>query len=203
MSCQIPVLSWSSSPSIHSISSTTMPPLKKTTKVVKPAIKNGEAIAICPLKKARVTFASSREELVKILGKLFPNWCNRFLIYIYIDAEHSLSPSQEDNAETDEQELGAYDFAFHIFFVSNHVIVEHLQVSWHSSVYGFFEAKVSIGYNEGQKFHFFKCASKNCKGKGQKVFGTTWTQRIALQCPISRIMHLDALSRSGRVRIQK
>ena len=73
------------------------------------------------------------------------------------------------------------------------MIVEHLQVSWHSSVYGFFEAKVSIGYNEGQKFHFFKCASKNCKGKGQKVFGTTWTQRIALQCPISRIMHLDAL----------
>ena len=46
------------------------------------------------------------------------------------------------------------------------MIVEHLQVSWRSSVYRFFKAKVSIGYNEG--FHFFKCASKNCKGKGHK-----------------------------------
>ena len=61
-----------------------------------------------------------------------------------------------------------YDFDFHIFFVSNHVIVEHLQVSWCSSIYRFFKAKVSIQYDEGRKFHFFKCASKNCKGKGHK-----------------------------------
>ena len=41
-------------------------------------------------------------------------------------------------------------------------------VGWRSSIYGFFKAKVSIGYDEGQKFHFFKCAFKNCKGKGHK-----------------------------------
>jgi len=48
------------------------------------------------------------------------------------------------------------------------VIVEHLQVNWHSAVYGFFQAKVSVGYDEGRKYHFFKCASRRCKGKGQK-----------------------------------
>ena len=26
----------------------------------------------------------------------------------------------------------------------------------------------SIGYDKGRKFHFFRCASKNCKGKGHK-----------------------------------
>ena len=61
-----------------------------------------------------------------------------------------------------------YNFSFHTFFVSNYVIVENLQVSWHSLVYRLFQAKVSIGYDEGRKFHFFKCASKNCKGKVQK-----------------------------------
>jgi hypothetical protein len=48
------------------------------------------------------------------------------------------------------------------------VIVERLQVGWRSPVYGFFQAKVSVGYDEGRKYHFFKCASKKCKGKGQK-----------------------------------
>ena len=70
---------------------------------------------------------------------------NKFL-FLFIDAECSLSPSQEDNAETDEQELGVYNFSFHTFFVSNYVIVENLQVSWHSLVYRLFQAKVSIGY---------------------------------------------------------
>ena len=48
------------------------------------------------------------------------------------------------------------------------MIVECLQVSWRSSIYGFFEAKVSIGYDEGRKFHFFKCAAKNCRERGHK-----------------------------------
>ena len=86
-----------------------------------------------------------------------------------------------------------YDFDFHIFFVSNHVIVECLQVSWHSSVYGFFEAKVSIGYDEGQKFHFLSVLPRTARERVIKVFGTTWTQRIMPQHPISRVMHLDAL----------
>jgi len=49
-----------------------------------------------------------------------------------------------------------------------HVIVECLQTNWHSAVYGFFQAKVSVGHDEGHKYHFFKCASVKCKGKGQK-----------------------------------
>jgi hypothetical protein len=48
------------------------------------------------------------------------------------------------------------------------VIVEHLQVGWRSPVYAFFHAEVSVGYDEGRKYHFFKCASGKCKGKGQK-----------------------------------
>ena len=49
-----------------------------------------------------------------------------------------------------------------------HVIVERLQANWHSAIYGFFQENVSVGYDEGCKYHFFKCASRNCKGKGQK-----------------------------------
>ena len=66
-------------------------------------------------------------------------------------------------------------------------------VGWRSSVYGFFKAKVSIGYDEGQKFHFFKCASKNCKGKGHKGVRRYLDLKDRLQCPISRVVHLDAL----------
>ena len=32
----------------------------------------------------------------------------------------------------------------------------------------FVQAKVSVGHDEGRKYHFFKCASVKCKGKGQK-----------------------------------
>ena len=35
-------------------------------------------------------------------------------------------------------------------------------------MYAFFQAEVSVGYGEGCKYHFFKCASGKCKGKGQK-----------------------------------
>ena len=48
------------------------------------------------------------------------------------------------------------------------MIVERLQVGWRSPVYAFFQAEVSVGYDEGRKYHFFKCASVKCKGKGQK-----------------------------------
>ena len=46
--------------------------------------------------------------------------------------------------------------------------VERLQVGWRSPIYGFFKANVSVGYDEGRKFHFFKCAAQYCKGKGHK-----------------------------------
>jgi hypothetical protein len=49
-----------------------------------------------------------------------------------------------------------------------HAIAERLQKNWRSAVYGFFEAKVVIGYDEGRKYHFFKCAAKKCKSKGHK-----------------------------------
>lgn len=45
-------------------------------------------------------------------------------------------------------------------------IVERLKKTWRSPVYGFFKNKVDIGYEEGRKYHFFKCATKRCKGKG-------------------------------------
>ena len=48
------------------------------------------------------------------------------------------------------------------------MIVERLQANWRSAVYGFFQAKVSVGYDEGRKYHFFKCAARKCKGKGQR-----------------------------------
>ena len=48
------------------------------------------------------------------------------------------------------------------------MIVECLQGGWRSPVYTFFQAEVSVGYDEGRKYHFFKCASGKCKGKGQK-----------------------------------
>jgi hypothetical protein len=48
------------------------------------------------------------------------------------------------------------------------VIVECLRVGWRSPVYTFCQAEVSVKYDEGGKYHFFKCASGKCKGKGQK-----------------------------------
>ena len=48
------------------------------------------------------------------------------------------------------------------------MIVECLQGGWRSPMYAFFQAEVSVGYDEGCKYHFFKCASRKCKGKGQK-----------------------------------
>jgi hypothetical protein len=48
------------------------------------------------------------------------------------------------------------------------VITERLQTGWRSAVYGFFEAKVTVGYDDHRKYHFFKCAAKKCKGKSQK-----------------------------------
>ena len=48
------------------------------------------------------------------------------------------------------------------------MIVEHLQGGWCSPMYAFFQAEVSVGYDDGCKYHFLKCASRKCKGKGQK-----------------------------------
>ncbi|KAH9045980.1 hypothetical protein EDB84DRAFT_1265619, partial [Lactarius hengduanensis] len=43
---------------------------------------------------------------------------------------------------------------------------EQLQSTWRSAVYGFFKTKVHIGYDQGRKFHFFRCAAQRCKGSG-------------------------------------
>ena len=48
------------------------------------------------------------------------------------------------------------------------MIVECLQEGWRSPMYAFFQAEVSVWYDEGCKYHFFKCASRKCKGEGQK-----------------------------------
>ena len=44
--------------------------------------------------------------------------------------------------------------------------IECLKKTWHLAVYSFFKNKVVIGYEEGRKYHLFKCAAKHCKGKG-------------------------------------
>ena len=44
--------------------------------------------------------------------------------------------------------------------------LERLQKSWHSQVYEFFKADVEIGYENGRKFHLFRCTAKQCKGSG-------------------------------------
>jgi len=43
--------------------------------------------------------------------------------------------------------------------------IECLKKTWHLAVYSFFKNKVVIGYEEGRKYHLFKCADKHCKGK--------------------------------------
>ena len=35
-------------------------------------------------------------------------------------------------------------------------------------MYAFLQAEVSVRYDEGHKYYFFKCASGKCKRKGQK-----------------------------------
>jgi len=58
------------------------------------------------------------------------------------------------------------------FCLSHSVLIwhnaEHLQMNWHSPVYGFFETKVVIGFNASRKYHFFKCTTQKCREKGQK-----------------------------------
>jgi hypothetical protein len=45
-------------------------------------------------------------------------------------------------------------------------LVERLKMSWHSPVYGFFSKSIVIGYENGRKFHYFKCTAKKCKSNG-------------------------------------
>ncbi|KAH8977950.1 hypothetical protein EDB86DRAFT_2816556, partial [Lactarius hatsudake] len=46
---------------------------------------------------------------------------------------------------------------------------EQLRLTWCSLAYGFFKTKVEIGYDNGHKFHLFKCAAKRCKSKAAGV----------------------------------
>src|ERR1700738_4373455 len=41
-----------------------------------------------------------------------------------------------------------------------------LKESWRSPVYQFFTSNVTVGYDKGRKYHFFKCASQRCRNKG-------------------------------------
>ncbi|KAF8236002.1 hypothetical protein L208DRAFT_1147827, partial [Tricholoma matsutake] len=38
-----------------------------------------------------------------------------------------------------------------------------------SPVYSFFKSDIKIDTDNGQKFHFFKCATKRCQAKGGGV----------------------------------
>lgn len=41
-----------------------------------------------------------------------------------------------------------------------------LKKTWRSPIYGFFKASIEIGYDNGRKYHYFKCAAKKCKTSG-------------------------------------
>ena len=41
-----------------------------------------------------------------------------------------------------------------------------LKENWHSPVYQFFQSDVTAGYDNGRKYHFFKCATTRCRNKG-------------------------------------
>ena len=121
-----------SSPSMHSITSSTMSSVKKAAKTVKSiaksvkrAIKKGAATAVHPLKKAQ-TSLSSRASSVDMFGALFLSWWLTIFWFISLEGNDKRpSSSQEDNAEdepegeTDEQELGAYKLTFTIFLASD------------------------------------------------------------------------------------
>ena len=81
------------------------------------------------------------------------------------------------------------------FCVSHSLLIwhnaEHLQMNWHSPMYGFFKTKVVIGFNAGCKYHFFKCTAQKCRGRVRRVFVIIRTQRIM---PISRAMWSSALA---------
>ena len=42
---------------------------------------------------------------------------------------------------------------------------ERLSKGWRSPVYGFFKPDIMIGYEGQQKFHYFHCAAKKCRGQ--------------------------------------
>ncbi|KAF5372622.1 hypothetical protein D9758_005249 [Tetrapyrgos nigripes] len=44
--------------------------------------------------------------------------------------------------------------------------LERLRARWTSPIYAFFGEKPSIEYENGRKYHYFKCKASKCKGKG-------------------------------------
>ncbi|KAF8876639.1 hypothetical protein BD779DRAFT_1449158, partial [Infundibulicybe gibba] len=40
---------------------------------------------------------------------------------------------------------------------------ECLQATWQSPVYGFFKRDVQVGFEDGHKYHLFRCAAQKCK----------------------------------------
>ncbi|TFK80651.1 hypothetical protein K466DRAFT_503539, partial [Polyporus arcularius HHB13444] len=61
---------------------------------------------------------------------------------------------------------------------------EELQKGWTSSVYAFYSSDVTIGYEEGCRYHEFKCMGKSCK----------------LKKPIRRFLDKDDVSSTGNLR---
>ena len=41
-----------------------------------------------------------------------------------------------------------------------------LKEGWRSAVYQFFSSNVTVGYDNGCKYHFFKCVAQRCRNKG-------------------------------------
>jgi hypothetical protein len=55
-------------------------------------------------------------------------------------------------------------FCISCYFSSNSALAK-LKKKWKSPIYQFFLEDVSVSYNNGRKYHFFRCAHAHCKGR--------------------------------------
>ncbi|KAE9400155.1 hypothetical protein BT96DRAFT_938918 [Gymnopus androsaceus JB14] len=46
--------------------------------------------------------------------------------------------------------------------------IEHLHPGWGSPIYTFFKTNVTVGYENGQKYHYFACNAHHCKNSKDK-----------------------------------
>ena len=51
----------------------------------------------------------------------------------------------------------------HQLFTYIHLHLARLRRGWGSPIYSFFSPDVKIGYENGRKYHFFKCNARVCK----------------------------------------
>jgi hypothetical protein len=63
--------------------------------------------------------------------------------------------------ESDESELGEFKSIRSLLYLII-TLTERLKKSWTAPIYGFYKADVKIGYDEGRKYHLFRCDGRSC-----------------------------------------